>query len=163
MDPILEAKYKEKLFTQVRPNSTAGSFLHCMCFLRVFWAKKEVRKRHFRYVDFLSQLSWRNSFVVKFYADTWKLIPHTDCKCADLKFPTSKNVFACDKNRNLAPVPILSASFCYNKCSHSTLPRYVNSRELKQGRRQRQRRRQEAMIWSVEWRRIIVLHVRQAL
>ena len=31
MDPVLEAKYKEKLFTQVRPNSTPGSFLVSVC------------------------------------------------------------------------------------------------------------------------------------
>ena len=54
MDPILEAKYKEKLLTQVRPNSTAGSFLHCMCFLGVFRAKKVVRKRHLWHFDLIS-------------------------------------------------------------------------------------------------------------
>ena len=36
-------------------------------------------------------------------------------------------------------------------------------RELKQGRRQRQRRRQKTMIWLVECGKVIVLHVRHAL
>ena len=36
-------------------------------------------------------------------------------------------------------------------------------RELKQGRWQRQRRRQKTMLWLVEWGKIIVLHVRHAL
>ena len=36
-------------------------------------------------------------------------------------------------------------------------------RELKQGRRQRQRRREKTMIWLVEWGKIIVLHVRHTL
>ena len=36
-------------------------------------------------------------------------------------------------------------------------------RELKQRRRQRQRRLQKTMIWLVEWGKMIVLHVRHAL
>ena len=38
-----------------------------------------------------------------------------------------------------------------------------NTEELIQGRRQRQKRRQKTMIWLVEWRKLIVLHVRHAL
>ena len=38
----------------------------------------------------------------------------------------------------------------------------VEIRELKQGRPQRQRRRQKTMIWLVEWGQIIVLHVQMS-
>jgi len=37
------------------------------------------------------------------------------------------------------------------------------SRELKQGQRQQQRRRQKTIIWLVKWGKIIVVHVRDAL
>jgi len=39
----------------------------------------------------------------------------------------------------------------------------IDSRELKQGRRQGQRQHLKTMIWLVEWGKIIVLHVRHAL
>ena len=39
----------------------------------------------------------------------------------------------------------------------------INIREFKQGQWQRQRQHEKTMIWLVEWRKIIVLHVRHAL
>ena len=39
---------------------------------------------------------------------------------------------------------------------------FSNNREFKIWRRQRQRQRHKSMIWLVEWREIIVLHVRHA-
>ena len=45
----------------------------------------------------------------------------------------------------------------FSGCSHPCI-----IRELKIWRRQRQRQRHKSMIWLVEWRKIIVLHVRHA-
>ena len=54
--------------------------------------------------------------------------------------------------------PVILPSSCVR-----SLLRKVPTRDLKSGRRQRQRRHQKTMIWLVEWGKIIVLHVRQAL
>ena len=63
-------------------------------------------------------------------------------------------------------VMLLVYSEAFSDLKHSVEVGYVSwrsdNRELKIWRRQRQRQRHKSMIWLVEWRKIIVLHVQHA-
>ena len=148
------------------PNIFSGSLRRCLCgvsgiaSLRFDGSNVNGNATN-QWFDWLNEEKY--SCCTLFGAMFWRSLPNHDVKFSYLNFWPQ---------RELAPVNLLVFAYTCMKTLRGKQAKVHSAyfvqrdrhgiRELKIWRRQRQRQRHKSMIWLVEWRKIIVLHVRHA-